>query len=104
MESDLGARPIYHQLQHRVEAHIFVAFLSYCSQVTLKNQFAAHAPGLTPRALLDKLAGIQLLDVWLPATYGRFLFMPRHSEPDHEQALLLRKLAAPAAVAQSRQG
>jgi len=53
---------------------------------------AAHAPGLTPRAVLDKLAGIQMLDVWLPATDGRFLVMPRHTEPDHEQALLLHKL------------
>jgi hypothetical protein len=92
MKSDLGIRPIYHQLQHRAEAHIFVAFLSYCLQVTLKNQLAAHAPGLTPRAVLDKLAGIQMLDVWLPTTDGRFLVMPRHTEPDHEQALLLHKL------------
>lgn len=92
MKSDLGIRPIYHQLEHRVEAHIFVAFLSYCLQVTLKNQIAAHAPGLTPRAVLDKLAGIQMLDVWLPTTDGRSLVMPRHTEPDHEQALLLHKL------------
>lgn len=86
MKSDLGIRPIYHQLEHRVEAHVFIAFLSYCLQVTLKNRIAAHASGL------DKLAGIRMLDVWLPATDGRFLVMPRHAEPDHEQALLLHKL------------
>ena len=42
--------------------------------------------------MLDKLAGIQMLDVWLPATDGRFLVMPRLTEPGHEQALPLHKL------------
>jgi hypothetical protein len=37
MKSELGIRPIYHQLEHRVEAHILVAFLAYCLTVTLKN-------------------------------------------------------------------
>lgn len=92
MKSELGVRPIFHQLQHRAEAHIFVAFLSYCLLVTLKNRLAAHAPGLTPRAVLDKLARIQMIDVWLPTTDGRFLVMPRHTEPEPDQAMLLHKL------------
>lgn len=92
MKSELGVRPIFHQLQHRAEAHIFVAFLSYCLLVTLKNRLAAHAPGLTPRAVLDKFARIQMIDVWLPTTDGRFLVMPRHTEPEPEQAMLLHKL------------
>jgi transposase len=66
LKSELGIRPLYHQLEHWVEAHILVAFLAYCLTVTLKHRLQAHAPGLTPRAVLEKLAAIQTLDVWLP--------------------------------------
>lgn len=92
MKSELGIRPIYHQLERRVEAHILVAFLAYCLIVTLKNRLQALAPGLTPKAVLEKLAGIQMLDVWLPTTDGRWLVMPRYTQPGAEQAILLHKL------------
>ncbi len=92
LKSELGIRPIYHQVEQRVEAHILVAFLAYCLLVTLKQRLQAHAPGLTPRAVLDKLASIQMLDVWFPTTDGRWLIMPRYTEPGAEQALLLHKL------------
>ena len=92
LKSDLGIRPIYHQLEHRVEAHILVAFLAYCLTVTLKYRLKAHAPGLTPRAVLEKLAAIQMLDVSFPTTDGRRLIMPRYTEPNPEQALLLHQL------------
>jgi transposase len=92
LKSDLGIRPIYHQLEHRVEAHILVAFLAYCLTVTLKHRLRAHAPGLTPRAVLEKLAAIQMLDVSFPTTDGRRLVMPRYTEPNPEQALLLHQL------------
>ena len=92
LKSDLGIRPIHHQLEHRVEAHIFVAFLAYCLTVTLKHRLREHAPGLTPRAVLEKLAGIQMLDVSFPTTDGRYLTMPRYTEPDSEQKLLLHQL------------
>jgi transposase len=92
MKSELGIRPIYHQLEHRVEAHILVAFLAYCLIVTLKNRLQALAPGLTPKAVLEKLAAIQMLDVWLPTTDGRWLVMPRYTQPETEQAILLHKL------------
>lgn len=92
LKSDLGLRPIYHRLEQRVEAHILIAFLAYCLMVTLKNRLQAHAPGLTPRAVLDKLATIQMLDVWFPTTDGRWLVMPRYTEAEPEQALLLHKL------------
>ena len=58
LKSDLGIRPIHHQLEHRVEAHILVAFLAYCLTVTLKHRLQMHAPGLTPRAVLEKLGAI----------------------------------------------
>lgn len=92
LKSDLGIRPIYHQLEHRVEAHIMVAFLAYCLTVTLKHRLKAYAPGLTPRAVLEKLASIQMLDVSFPTTDGRRLVMPRHTEPDNELAVLLHHI------------
>ena len=92
LKSDLAVRPIYHQLERRVDAHIMVAFLAYCLMITLKHRLKDHAPGLTPRAVLDKLATIQMLDVTFPTTDGRMLVMPRHTEPDHEQTLLLHHL------------
>jgi transposase len=97
LKSELGIRPIYHQLEHRVEAHILVAFLAYCLSVTLKHRLSVYAPGLTPRAVLEKLAAIQMLDVVLPTTDSRCLVMPRHTEPEQDLALLLQhlKLALP---------
>ena len=92
LKSDLGIRPIHHQLEHRVDAHILVAFLAYCLTVTLRHRLRMHAPGLTPRAVLEKLAGIQMLDVSFPTTDGRRLVMPRYTEPNPEQALLLHQL------------
>ena len=92
LKSDLGIRPIHHQLEHRVDAHILVAFLAYCLTVTLRHRLRMHAPGLTPRAVLEKLAGIQMLDVSFPTTDGRRLVMPRYTEPDPEQTLLLHHL------------
>ena len=92
LKSELGIRPIHHQVESRVEAHILVAFLGYCLMVTLKQRLQAHAPGLTPRAVLDKLAAIQMVDVWFPTTDGRWLVMPRYTEPEAEQKLLLHKL------------
>src|ERR1700690_1015925 len=92
LKSDLGIRPIYHQLEHRVDAHILVAFLAYCLTVTLKHRLQAHAPGLTPRAVLEKLASIQMLDVSFPTADGRRLVMPRYTQPSPEQALMLHHL------------
>ena len=63
-----------------VDAHILVAFPADCLTVTLRHRLRVHAPGLTPRAVLEKLAGIQMLDVTFPTTDGRRLVMPR-AEP-----------------------
>lgn len=95
LKSELGLRPIYHQLENRVEAHILVAFLAYALSVTLKQRLTALAPGLTPRAVLEKLATIQMLDVCLPTTDGRWLIMPRYTQPQPDQALLLHQLHLP---------
>jgi transposase len=92
LKSDLSLRPIYHQRDHRIEAHIFVAFIAYCLQVTLKLQARQLAPGLTPRAILEKLSAIQMVDVHLPTTDGRHLILPRYTQPDPDQQLLLQRL------------
>jgi hypothetical protein len=92
LKSDLAIRPIYHQLDHRIEAHIFVAFIAYCLQVTLKQRLRALAPGLTPRAVLEKLSAMQMVDVHLPTSDGRHIVLPRHTQPDRDQRLLLQRL------------
>jgi hypothetical protein len=92
LKSDLALRPIHHQLEWRVEAHIFVAFLGYCLVATLRQRLRVHAPGLTPKSVLEKLATIQMLDVWLPTTDGRWLVMPRYTDPEEEHELLLERL------------
>ncbi|HEV2423890.1 MAG TPA: IS1634 family transposase [Terriglobia bacterium] len=92
MKSELGLRPIYHQLGHRVEAPILVAFLAYGLLVTGKNRLQVWAPGLTPRAVLETLAPMQMLDVTFPTTDGRRLVMPRYTQPTPEQKLLRHQL------------
>jgi len=93
LKGDLAIRPIQHQREDRIEAHIFVAFLAYCVHVTFKQQLKAHAPGLTVRQALDKLSGMQLLDVHFPTTDGRELIFTRYTEPENDQQLLLAKLS-----------
>jgi transposase len=97
LKSDLDLRPIHHQIQTRVEAHILVAFLGYCLNVTLRMKLSPAAPGLTPRAALQSLSSIQMMEVHLPTTDGRLLIMPRHTEPEAEQRMILQtlKLALP---------
>jgi transposase len=92
LKDDLQLRPIYHQLQSRIEAHIFVAFMAYCLQVTLKAQLRPVAAGLTPRAVLDKFATMQMLDVKFSTTDGRTLMLSRYTEPDTDHKLLLEQL------------
>lgn len=89
LKSELGIRPIRHQLEHRTDAHVLVAFLAYCLHVTLKNRLMIHAPGLTPAAVLEKLATIQMVEVWIPMIDGRWLILPRHTQPEKDvQAML----------------
>jgi transposase len=98
LKNDLALRPIFHQLEHRIEAHIFVAFIAYCLLVTLRARLRPLAPGLTPRAVLDKFATIQMIDVHFPTTDGRTLILSRYTypEPDHKLLLEQLKLTLPA--------
>jgi transposase len=92
LKNDLSIRPIYHQKETRIEAHIFVAFIAYCLQVTLKQRLRSLAPGLTPRAVLEKFAAIQMVDVHLPTTDGRYLVLPRYTQPNKDHQILLSQL------------
>ena len=92
LKGDLAIRPIHHQTEERIEAHIFVAFIAYCLQVTLKQLLKQRAPGLTPRVVLEKLAAMQLLDVHFPTTDGRELIFTRYTQPQPDQQLLLAQL------------
>jgi transposase len=92
LKDDLKLRPIHHQLQERIEAHIFVAFLAYCLHITLRARLRSLAAGLTPRSVLEKLAAIQMLDVKFPTTDGRTLILSRYTEPDPHHKILLEQL------------
>ena len=92
LKGDLALRPIYHQREDRIQAHIFVAFLAYCLHVTLRAKLRGKAPGLTPRATLEKFAAMQMLDVHFPTTDGRELIFTRYTQPEKDQHLLLEQL------------
>jgi hypothetical protein len=92
LKGDLALRPLHHQLLPRIEAHIFVAFLAYALHATLRRRLRDLAPGLTSRAVLDKLRAIQMVDVHLPTTDGREIVLSRHTQPEPDAALLLRQL------------
>ena len=92
LKGDLAIRPIFHQDEKRIEAHIFIAFLAYCLHVTLTRRLHALAPGLTARSALDKFAAVQMIDVHIPTTDGREIILTRHTHPEPELQLLIRQL------------
>lgn len=92
LKGDLALRPIFHQDQSRIEAHIFVSFLAYCLHVTLRRWLRDLAPGLTPRSVLEKFAAVHMIDVHLPTTDGRHVILPRYTQPEKELQLLLHRL------------
>jgi transposase len=92
LKGDLAIRPIFHQLEHRIEAHIFIAFLAYCLHVTLGHRLKHLAPGLTTRSVLEKFSAVQMIDVHIPTTDGRELALTRYTQPQAELRLLLDRL------------
>jgi hypothetical protein len=92
LKGDLAIRPIFHQDERRVEAHIFIAFLAYCLQITLQRRLHALAPGLTARSALEKFAAVQMIDVHLPTTDGREMLLTRYTQPQPELRLLIQQL------------
>jgi transposase len=92
LKSDLAIRPIFHQDPQRIEAHVFVAFLSYCLYVTLARQLKGLAPGLTARSALEKFAAVQMVDVRIPTTDAREILLTRYTQPEPELEPLLERL------------
>jgi transposase len=92
LKHDLAIRPIFHKTEERIEAHIFVAFLAYCLQVTLKAKLRSLASGTTPREVIAKFKTLQMVDVHLPTTDGRELILSRYTQPEAEHRILLDQL------------
>jgi DDE family transposase len=92
LKGDLAIRPVFHQDEKRIEAHIFIAFLAYCMQITLARRLHALAPGLTARSALDKFAAVQMIDVHLPTTDGREILLTRYTHPEPELQLVINRL------------
>jgi hypothetical protein len=92
IKGDLAIRPIHHQREDRIEAHIFIAFLACCLHITLTRRLRDLAPGLTARSVLEKFAAVQMIDVHLPATDGRQVIFSRHTQPENKLKLRRRRL------------
>jgi transposase len=92
LKGDLSIRPIFHQLEVRIEAHIFLSFMAYCLHVTLRRRLRDLAPGLTPRAVIEKFAAMQMIDVHLPTDDGRTVILSRYTQPEKELQMLIELL------------
>jgi len=92
MKSQLAIRPIWHWVGPRVEAHVMVAFLGYCLWVCLKQKLKAVAPSLTPWQLLDQFGRIVQVEVWFKLRAGGAICLPRITQPEPAQAILLHQL------------
>ena len=92
LKGDLSIRPIFHQYERRIEAHIFIAFLAYCLHVTLGHRLKHLAPGLTTRSALEKFSAVQMIDVHIPTNDGRELTLTRYTQPEPDLRLLLEQL------------
>ncbi len=92
LKSELAIRPIFHQKEHRVKAHILVAFLGYALWVTFKHLLKRQHSNVSPARALSLLATLQSADIVLPTTDGREIRLRRITQPTAEQKLLLDQL------------
>lgn len=92
LKSELAIRPIFHRLDERIEAHIMIAFLGYCLWVWLKQKLKWVTGSLTPARVLQSMSGIMLVEVWFNLRKGGKICLPRITEPETEQALILHAL------------
>jgi transposase len=92
LKSELSIRPLFHQIEPRVKAHIPVAFLGYALWVTLKHLLKRNHSDLSPARALALLSTLQSADIILPTTDGRELRLRRITEPSPEQKQLLHQL------------
>src|SRR6266567_1649641 len=106
LKSELSVRPLFHQLEPRVKAHVMVAFLGYALWVTLKHLLkrrpaivpkpsasgVENAQPMTPMKVIALLSTLQSADIVLPTTDGREIRLRRITEPTAEQKSLLHQL------------
>ena len=92
LKSELAIRPIYHQLERRVKAHVLVAFLGYALWVTLKHLLRRSGAEKSPAQALQLLSGLHSADIVLPTSDGREIRLRRITEPSTEQKQLLHQL------------
>jgi transposase len=92
LKSELAIRPIFHQKEHRVKAHILVAFLGYALWVTFKHLLKRTNSDLSPARALALLSTLHSADIILPTTDGREIRLRRITTPNPEQQLLLHQL------------
>jgi transposase len=92
LKSELSIRPLFHQVEPRVKAHIVVAFLGYALWVTLKHLLRRKHADLSPARALAMLSTLQSADIVLPTTDGREIRLRRIATPSDEQQLLLAQL------------
>jgi transposase len=91
-KSDLRIRPIWHQKQERVQAHVLVCFLAFAMWKTLEGWQSRAGLGNSPRTMLEELGRIQVVDVVLPVVGGPDLRLRCVAQPDGAQAALLERL------------
>jgi transposase len=106
LKSELSIRPLFHQKEPRVKAHVMVAFLGYALWITLKHLLKRRDPivpkpsvsgvdnaqPLSPMKALAVLSTLQSADIILPTTDGRAIRLRRVTEPTAEQKSLLHQL------------
>jgi len=91
-KSDLQLRPIYHQKQHRVEAHILVCFLAYVLWKTLSQMCKTAGLGNEPRKVIREMRRIMLSDVVLPTRTGQEIRLRCVTQTDKDLSILLERL------------
>jgi transposase len=92
LKSELNLRPIFHRIQRRIEAHILIAFLGYCLWICLKQKLRAAAESLTAAQVIQSLKQIILVEVWFDLRKGGRICLPRITQPEAQQQLILHHL------------
>lgn len=91
-KQELGLRPVWHQHQNRVQAHIFICFLALALQKTLEQMMISKGLGRSTRKVLKEFRTIKSMDVILPTSQGDELRLRTISEPDPALKILLQHL------------
>jgi transposase len=92
LKSELAIRPLFHQLEKRVKAHVLVAFLGYALQVTLKHLLKRSSSEYSPVQALQRLSELYSVDIVLPTVEGREIWLRRITKREEDQERLISQL------------